>query len=237
MECRLDDDGEPIPVILRFTSDTKRLLYEWQHRNAEMCDNGDERHVVSFFCKLEIYIIRFSLLLRNSTLEPARSNSQHPQKSEMAMWLEQLNWLSISEATHSVFSPASVKKNLTNCTARYMTTLPKSSQPPTASVWPTRFGMKVAIRSRCFSPAISTLSFAGSLKVSIVSSHIYSANNVTTTENEANQSNQTFAGTDTSSKRMWPRIRTYQHHGTPCNPNNTKSQTERKLIKSSKREN
>lgn len=64
VECRLDDDGEPIPVILRFTSAAKQKLYEWQHRNAEMCDNEMNDTMVSFFCKLEIYFIRFSLLLR-----------------------------------------------------------------------------------------------------------------------------------------------------------------------------
>lgn len=34
------------------------------NRNAEMCDNEMNDTVVSFFCKLEIYVIRFSLLLR-----------------------------------------------------------------------------------------------------------------------------------------------------------------------------
>ena len=64
VECRLDDEGEPIPIIVRFTPAAKRLLYEWQHRTAEMCDNEMNDTVVSFFCKLEIYVIRFSLLLR-----------------------------------------------------------------------------------------------------------------------------------------------------------------------------
>ena len=64
MECRVDDDGEPIPTILRFSPDAKRMLYEWQHCNAEMCDNEMNDTAVSFFCKLEIYVIRFSLLLR-----------------------------------------------------------------------------------------------------------------------------------------------------------------------------
>ncbi len=64
VECRLDDEGEPIPIIVRFTPAAKRTLYEWQHRNAEMCDNEMNDTVVSFFCKLEIYVIRFSLLLR-----------------------------------------------------------------------------------------------------------------------------------------------------------------------------
>lgn len=64
VECKLDDEGEPIPIIVRFTPAAKRILYEWQHWNAEMCDNEMNDTVVSFFCKLEIYVIRFSLLLR-----------------------------------------------------------------------------------------------------------------------------------------------------------------------------
>ena len=64
VECKLVDEGEPIPIIVRFTPAAKRILYEWQHRNAEMCDNEMNDTVVSFFCKLEIYVIRFSLLLR-----------------------------------------------------------------------------------------------------------------------------------------------------------------------------
>lgn len=62
--CRLDDEGELIPIIVQFTPVAKRTLYEWQHRNAEMYDNEMNDTVVSFFCKLEIYVIRFSLLLR-----------------------------------------------------------------------------------------------------------------------------------------------------------------------------
>ena len=64
VECRLDNDGEPIPIIVRFTPEAKQILYEWQHRNAEMCDKEMNDTVVSFFCKLEIYVIRFSLFLR-----------------------------------------------------------------------------------------------------------------------------------------------------------------------------
>lgn len=64
VECRLDDEGEPMPIIVRFTPAAKRILYEWQHRNAEMCDNEMNDTVVSFFCKLEIYVLRFCLILR-----------------------------------------------------------------------------------------------------------------------------------------------------------------------------
>ena len=32
VECRLDDDGEPISVVVKFNSAAKQKLYEWQHR-------------------------------------------------------------------------------------------------------------------------------------------------------------------------------------------------------------
>ncbi len=37
---------------------------EWQHENAALCDNEMSDNVVSFFCKLEIYVLRFCLILR-----------------------------------------------------------------------------------------------------------------------------------------------------------------------------
>lgn len=64
VECVVNEDKEPIPSVMRFTPDAKRRLYEWQHENAALCDKEMSDNVVSFFCKLEIYVIRFSLRLR-----------------------------------------------------------------------------------------------------------------------------------------------------------------------------
>lgn len=64
VECVVNEDKEPIPIVMRFTPDAKRRLYEWQHENAALCDKEMSDNVVSFFCKLEIYVLRFCLILR-----------------------------------------------------------------------------------------------------------------------------------------------------------------------------
>lgn len=64
VECVVNEDKEPIPTVMRFTPDAKRRLYEWQHENAALCDKEMSDNVVSFFCKLEIYVLRFCLILR-----------------------------------------------------------------------------------------------------------------------------------------------------------------------------
>lgn len=64
IDCALDETGEPMPIVLSFAADAKRRLYTWQHENAGLCDGEQSDIIVSFFCKLEIYVIRFCLLLR-----------------------------------------------------------------------------------------------------------------------------------------------------------------------------
>lgn len=64
MACLVNDEKESIPTVLRLTSDARQRLYEWQHDNARLCDNEVTDIVVSFFCKLEIYVLRFCLILR-----------------------------------------------------------------------------------------------------------------------------------------------------------------------------
>ena len=64
VECVVNEEKEPMPTVMRFTADAKRRLYEWQHENAALCDNEMSDNVVSFFCKLEIYVLRFCLILR-----------------------------------------------------------------------------------------------------------------------------------------------------------------------------
>jgi hypothetical protein len=64
VSCNLNENQEPQPIIIRFDNDAKKSLYAWQHYNAELCDNEMSDNVISFFCKLEIYVLRFCLILR-----------------------------------------------------------------------------------------------------------------------------------------------------------------------------
>ena len=63
-ECHLNEHGEIEPHILLFTEDAKKQLYEWQHHFSELCDREINDTIVSIYCKLEIYIIRFCLIIQ-----------------------------------------------------------------------------------------------------------------------------------------------------------------------------
>lgn len=56
--------GEIEPHILLFTENAKKRLYEWQHHFSKLCDRETNDTIVSIYCKLEIYIIRFCLIIQ-----------------------------------------------------------------------------------------------------------------------------------------------------------------------------
>ena len=66
IECRYDNNNEIEPYIIGFTEDAHQKIYEWQHHCAECCDNESNDNIVSVYCKLEIYIIRFCLIIQIS---------------------------------------------------------------------------------------------------------------------------------------------------------------------------
>ena len=64
MECQINEQQEIEPHVLSFTEEAKARLYEWQHHFSEQCDNETNDTIVSIYCKLEIYIIRFCLIIQ-----------------------------------------------------------------------------------------------------------------------------------------------------------------------------
>ena len=64
LECNYNDKGEVEPYILHFDEEARKRLYEWQHRFSELCDREGNDTIVSIYCKLEIYIIRFCLIIQ-----------------------------------------------------------------------------------------------------------------------------------------------------------------------------
>ena len=64
LECNYNDKGEVEPYILYFDEEARKRLYEWQHRFSELCDREGNDTIVSIYCKLEIYIIRFCLIIQ-----------------------------------------------------------------------------------------------------------------------------------------------------------------------------
>lgn len=63
-EYAINEHGEIEPHIFLFTEDVKKRLYEWQLHFLELCDRETNDTLVSIYCKLEIYIIRFCLIIQ-----------------------------------------------------------------------------------------------------------------------------------------------------------------------------
>ena len=64
LECNYNEHGEIEPYVLHFTEEARQRLYDWQHQFSELCDTEGNDTIVSIYCKLEIYIIRFCLIIQ-----------------------------------------------------------------------------------------------------------------------------------------------------------------------------
>ncbi|MFR9534973.1 MAG: DUF3987 domain-containing protein [Rikenellaceae bacterium] len=64
IECPMDENGNPTPTTLAYSSDTKARLYEWQRQNTDLCNGEFDERLVGIYSKLEIYVSRFSLLMQ-----------------------------------------------------------------------------------------------------------------------------------------------------------------------------
>lgn len=60
----MDKNDEIQPQILAFQPKARELLYQWQHRHADQCDRENNETLLGIYCKLEIYIIRFCLIIQ-----------------------------------------------------------------------------------------------------------------------------------------------------------------------------
>jgi hypothetical protein len=64
MEYSLNENSELQPTIVTFSEEARRQLYQWQHQHAEVCDSMGNETLLGIYCKLEIYIIRFCLVIQ-----------------------------------------------------------------------------------------------------------------------------------------------------------------------------
>lgn len=64
IQCTTGENGEPIPSKLTFSAEARSLLYKWQHMNTDLCNTEMDEILVGVYSKLDIYIIRFSLILQ-----------------------------------------------------------------------------------------------------------------------------------------------------------------------------
>ena len=66
IQCITDEDGELVPTQLPFNTEARTLLYHWQHKNTDLCNSEMDEVLVGVYSKLDIYVIRFSLILQLS---------------------------------------------------------------------------------------------------------------------------------------------------------------------------
>ena len=62
--CSKDEEGELLPEIIPFAEDAKARLYMWQEEHAKLCDTESNETLVGVYCKLEVYVIRFCLIIQ-----------------------------------------------------------------------------------------------------------------------------------------------------------------------------
>ncbi len=64
LPCAKDEEREVTPEIIPFEEEAKARLYMWQEEHARLCDTEVNEVLVGVYCKLEIYIIRFCLIIQ-----------------------------------------------------------------------------------------------------------------------------------------------------------------------------
>lgn len=58
-----DDTFNPIPEVLKFTPEAKRILFEWQKVNTDQSNDAENEAISGIYSKLEMYAIRLALIL------------------------------------------------------------------------------------------------------------------------------------------------------------------------------
>ncbi len=64
IECAYDENNDVLPIIVPFAEDAISRLFEWQHELSDRCDREPNEIMVGIYCKLQIYAIRFCLIIQ-----------------------------------------------------------------------------------------------------------------------------------------------------------------------------
>jgi hypothetical protein len=63
MPLDYDDTNTPQPKTLRFSPNARKVLFEWQRDNTDQSNKPENEAICGIFSKLEMYAIRFALIL------------------------------------------------------------------------------------------------------------------------------------------------------------------------------
>jgi len=59
-----DETLNPVPEILYFTPEAKKLLFKWQRENTDKCNEAESEALAGIFSKLDMYVARLALILQ-----------------------------------------------------------------------------------------------------------------------------------------------------------------------------
>lgn len=58
-----DENFNPVPKVLRLIPEAKKLLFEWQKTNTNLCNNTENEALKGIYSKLDIHVCRLALIL------------------------------------------------------------------------------------------------------------------------------------------------------------------------------
>jgi hypothetical protein len=59
-----DETLNPVPEILKFTPEAKKLLFKWQRDNTDKCNEAESEALAGIFSKFDMYVARLALILQ-----------------------------------------------------------------------------------------------------------------------------------------------------------------------------
>lgn len=125
-----DDTLNPIPEILRFSSEAKQILFTWQKQNTDQSNAEDNETIGGIYSKLEMYAIRLSLILELMSYACGESNKEEISVQSIKGAIKLIEYFKNSAIkVHSIISNTSPlekhpsnKKELYECLPDQFTT-------------------------------------------------------------------------------------------------------------------
>jgi hypothetical protein len=63
LPIKYDETLNPVPEILLFTPEAKKIFFSWQKDNADQCNQAESEAISGIYSKLEMYVARLALIL------------------------------------------------------------------------------------------------------------------------------------------------------------------------------
>ena len=64
LQFTVDENNDILPIAIPFTEEAMIRLFQWQHELSDICDREPNETIVGIYCKLQIYAIRFCLIIQ-----------------------------------------------------------------------------------------------------------------------------------------------------------------------------